>query len=242
MEQASQIGRVGRRSRNGALRRLLAGYRFHVCETAEDAERALQVRRTVYLDECGYDVPIPDEYDARSWLLLAERADTGEAVGSIRVTSRAAGPVEAEEYFRLPSTLRSADVVEISRFAILPDHRKGKALMPTVALGLFKAMLQFLRVQGVQRVVVCAKPERVWTYSWMCFQQTGVRAPYVKLGGSIHELMLLDFRYGPEVYEEHRFYDFFVDTQSPEIQMPGRAPALGVHLVRPAVADLAESA
>jgi hypothetical protein len=244
MEHATQIGRLGRSPRNGALRRLLAGYRFRVCETPEDAQRALDVRRAVYRDECGYDVPVPDEYDARSWFLLAERADTGEAVGSIRMTSRAAGSLEAEEYFRLPSSLRMPTVVEISRFAILPDHRTGKMLMPAVALGLFKglfkAMLQFLQVCGVQRAVVCAKPERVWTYAWMCFQQTGVRAPYVKLGGSVHELMILDFRYGPEIYEDHRFYDFFVGTNSPEIEMPENAPALGVHLNVPGT--LAESA
>lgn len=242
MEQLNRVGRLGRKPRNGALARLLAGYRFRVCETAEDAERALDVRRRVYVDECGYDVPIPDEYDARSWFLIAEHADTGEAVGSIRVTSRGAGPLEAEEYFRLPAALRGPRVAELSRFAILPDHRKGRALMPSVALGLFKTMLQFLQACGIERVVVCAKPERVWTYAWMCFQETGVRAPYVKLAGSVHELMVLDFRYGPEIYDQHRFYDFFVGTMSPEIHMPSGRPPLGVHLARPLAATLAESA
>jgi len=229
MEQVTQIGSLSRKFQDRALRRLLRGYRFTVCESEEQTRRALEVRRAVYLDECGYDIPVPDEYDARSWLVLAEDDATGAAVGSIRVTCRSAGPIEAEEYFRLPADLRTDGVVEISRFAILPDHRKGRALMPTVALGLFKTVVQLLIRAGTKRAVVCAKPERVWSYSWMRFQQTGVQMPYVKLGGAPHELLLCDMRYGVSVYDDHRFYDFFVASVSPEIHIPETLPVPGTH-------------
>ena len=56
---------------------LLAGYRFGICQDTPRAADALEVRRQVYVDSSGYDVPVPDEYDARSWLLLASVADTG---------------------------------------------------------------------------------------------------------------------------------------------------------------------
>src|SRR5207244_9308548 len=95
--------------------RLLRGYRFSVCEDAASVARALDVRRQVYRGACGYEVPVPDEYDGRSWLLLAEDMRTGEAVGSMRVTPRAAGPLECEEYLVLPPALRSASAVEITR-------------------------------------------------------------------------------------------------------------------------------
>ena len=79
---------------------LLQGYRFTVCSTRRDAERALEIRRRVYVDETGYDISVPDEYDGHSWILLAEDAATGQAVGTMRITSRSEGPLEAEEYFR----------------------------------------------------------------------------------------------------------------------------------------------
>src|SRR5437879_6262161 len=82
--------------------RLLRGYRFSVCEDAASVARALEVRRQVYRETCGYEVPIPDEYDGRSWLLLAEDVRTGEAVGSLRVTPRAAGRLRPEEAFAVP--------------------------------------------------------------------------------------------------------------------------------------------
>jgi len=76
---------------------LLNGYRFRVCETAEDIERALEVRRAVYNGNCGYDVPVPDEHDSRSWILLAEDMQTGKAVGTMRVTPRFGGKLELVE-------------------------------------------------------------------------------------------------------------------------------------------------
>src|SRR5262245_56126215 len=84
---------------------LLDGFRFRVCETAEDATRAIWVRRRVYRDGSGYDVPVPDDVDARSWLLIAEDVRTGAAVGTVRITPRSVGELEAEEYMHLPKRL-----------------------------------------------------------------------------------------------------------------------------------------
>src|SRR5439155_101825 len=73
---------------------LLRGYRFRVCTDRVAFESALDVRRRIYLGHCGYDVPVPDEYDPRSWLLLAEHVGSGEVVGTMRITPRSAGPHE----------------------------------------------------------------------------------------------------------------------------------------------------
>src|SRR5262245_15187049 len=97
---------------------ILEGFRFRVCENPWQAAQALEVRRQVYVEDSGYEIPIPDEYDRRSWLITAEDVSTGRIVGSIRVTPRFAGPLEAEEYFKLPAYLRTSKAFEVSRFAI----------------------------------------------------------------------------------------------------------------------------
>lgn len=208
------------RRRDGRLRGLLHGYRFRLCETAADIERALAVRRRVYGEECGYRVAIPDVYDGRSWLLLAEDARTGQAVGSLRLTPRAEGPIEAEEYFWLSPDVTRGRIVEATRFAILPEHRPGRRFLPAVALGLFKLAIRYVLSLGVDHVVVCAKPERVWTYEWIGFERTGRSAPYRKLGGASHELMVSHV--GPAIARsrDHRFWDFFMESDDPEIVMP----------------------
>src|SRR5262245_61223921 len=78
---------------------LLDGYRFRICEDPETFAAALEVRRDVYVHDFGYDVPVPDEYDDRSWLLVAETVPDGEVIGTMRITPRAFGPLESEEYF-----------------------------------------------------------------------------------------------------------------------------------------------
>jgi hypothetical protein len=206
--------------RDGRLRGLLRGYRFRLCETAADVERALAVRRRVYGEECGYDVPIPDLYDARSWHLIAEDAATGTAVGSMRLTPRSEGPIEAEEYFWLPADLTRGRIVEATRFAILPEHRTGRRFLPAVALGLFKLAIRYVVALGTDRVIVCAKPERVWTYEWIGFERTGRSAPYRKLGGAPHELLFTPVGAAISRSRDHRFWDFFIESDDAEIVMP----------------------
>lgn len=210
---------------------LLAGYRFVICQDMHRASDALDVRRRVYVDSSGYDVPVPDEYDARSWLLLASVPDSGEAVGTVRITPRAAGALEAEEYFTLPAWLRSPRVVEISRLAILPTHRKSKTFLPVVSLGLFKLVHQFLRRVEAHYMVICSRPERLWTFEWMRFRRTGLSAHYQKLADAEHELLWYDFRRRAAILEGHPFREFFVAQEYAEVLLPEHVPPLGLGAV-----------
>src|SRR5213593_4781738 len=86
MENVRQVVRSDATPDPSIFRRLLRGHRFSVCERPADVVRAIDVRRRVYNDVCGYEVPVPDQYDGRSWFLLAEHVPSGRAVGSMRVT------------------------------------------------------------------------------------------------------------------------------------------------------------
>ncbi len=216
------------RDHSAIYRHLLRGYRFLVCEDAASVSRALDVRRRVYVGGCGYDVPIPDGYDRRSWFLLAEHVRSGEAVGSMRVTPRFAGPFEAEEYTALPRSLRSPTALEITRFAIVPDHRHSRRFLPVVALGLYKLVCLFTRQLHSTDVVICAKPERSWAYQWLAFERSGLTACYTKLGNAEHELMTCDVRGGMRKHRDHRYWDFVFEIDHPEVVLPATVPLLGL--------------
>jgi hypothetical protein len=207
---------------------LLLGHAFRVCADRESVQAALDVRHAVYRSECGYSVPIPDDYDARSWFLLAEDAASGRAIGSMRLTPRSAGSLEAEEYFDLPLGPATHDSVEISRFAILRDYRHGTRFLPAVALGLFKLAGKFIERLHAEYVVICSKPERVLTYQWLRFDVVGQRRPYVKLKGAEHELMVCDVRGGPQRYRDHRYWDCFFEVHHPQILVGEPVPGLGL--------------
>jgi len=209
------------------LRGLLAGYRFSICTSAADAEAALEVRRRVYVESSGYGVPVPDEYDPRSWLLLARETATGAAVGSMRITPRE-GPLEAEEYFTLPLRLQTPHAAEISRLAILPAHRKSRTFLPIVSLGLFKLTMRFLERIDAEYMVICARPERIWTFEWMRFGRTGLTASYTKLAGAPHELLWYDFKRKERILEGHPFRGFFLDIEYDEVMLPAAVPSPGV--------------
>jgi hypothetical protein len=208
-------------------RGLLAGYRFSICSTPEAIDRAIDVRRRVYVNGNGYDVPVPDAYDPRSWFLLAEDTQTGLACGTVRLTPRSAGPLECEEYFRLPLPLRTSGSVEITRFAILPEYRKGKTFLPVVSLGLFNLVKQVIDRIDARNLVICSKPERVWTYEWMRFRRTGLTARYEKLNGGEHELLYFDLRRVASDLADHPFRPFLVGESFPESQLPAILPPLG---------------
>ena len=220
-------------SHDDIIPRLLEGYRFSVCETPDAVGRALDVRRSVYVDGVGYDVPVPDFYDARSWLLQAEEVATGTVVGSMRLTPRFAGPMELEEYFTLPKAFRSPRSVELNRFAILPAHRKGKTFLPAVSLGLFKLALRLLESMNARHMVIASKPERLWTYEWMGFRRTGHTALYGTLDSCEHELLALDVRKVGERLAGHPFEGFFCQLDFREVVLPRRLPSLGLGVDMP---------
>ena len=208
--------------------RIFEGYRFHLCQTQYDWERAIAVRRSVYHDLSHYEVAIPDAYDDRSWLLLAEDVATGTAAGTMRMTPRAMGTLEAEEYFMLPRHLRAADAAELTRFAILPEYRKGRTFLPIVSLGLFKLVRELAARSGVRHLVVCSRPERLWTYEWMRFRTTGRKARYAKLADAEHELISLDLARAFDRFQDHPFGRFFHHGRYDEIEVTSRMPRPGV--------------
>jgi hypothetical protein len=228
MRQITNVARTEERRGDGPLSDLLAGYRFEVCTDRAAFDAALDVRRRVYNDSCGYDVPIPDAYDRRSWLLIARHVESGGAVGTMRITPRSAGRLEAEEYFWLPPKLRTTRSVEVNRFAILPEHRRGQGVMPAVSFGLFKLMMNLVMNRlGAEYIVVCSTEERIWTYEWLRFQRSGIVANYTKLGNKEHELLTMDLRRRLAEHSDHRLFEFIFESEHPEVSLPESVPGLG---------------
>jgi hypothetical protein len=207
---------------------LLDGFRFRVCETAAQAASAIAVRRRVYRESSGYDVPVPDDVDPRSWLLMAEDVQTGRTVGTVRITPRSAGPLESEEYIDLPGFLATPQTIEITRLAILPEFRKTNMLIPAVSFGLFRLTYEFAMQLGAKAEVVCSKPERVLSYVLMGFQPTGTVATYTKLKGAKHELLWHDFRKAATMVENELFRRLYLGHGFPQVVTPRTVPSLGL--------------
>jgi N-acyl-L-homoserine lactone synthetase len=209
------------------LSTLLDGYRFRIADDADTFARALDVRREVYVEDFGYDVAVPDEYDSRSWLLVAEHVETGEIIGTMRIMAREFGPVECEEYFALPENVASRKVIELSRFAIVRAHRKTRTFLPVVSVGLFKLAHEFARLIGAECLVVCSKAAKIWTYQSLGFDRTGLTTSYAKLNNVEHELLALDFTTLYTDIAGNPFLELF-QMDLDEIILPTSVPSLGL--------------
>jgi len=85
-----------------------------------------------------------------------------------------------------------------------------------------------LKRVGAHYMVICAKPERVWTFEWMRFEHTGLTANYEKLNNAEHALLAYDFVRQNEILAGHPFEAFWVDYDHPQVDIPKRIPALGL--------------
>jgi len=209
---------------------MFAPYRFRVCQTDEEAVVAFEIRRQVYQEGCSYTVQIPDDIDERSWFFLAEDAASGRPIGTMRATSRAYGPFELEKYFRVPDTFRSGRAVELARFAIIPEFRRG-AGAPIVSLGLCNLVKRFLDTVGAEYMVFAAKAKQALTYSWMRFTSTGIRARYDDLGEEDHELMFGNMARAATALDRHPFKPVLDGYPFPTAIMPEVPPPLGLGTV-----------
>src|SRR5262249_28739054 len=118
---------------------------------------------------------------------------------------------------------RHPRTVEVTRFAILPHHRRSGSMMPAVSFGLFKLLINFLEQIGAERAVVCSKPERVWTYEWLSFERTGLSTPYAKLANAEHHLLTADL-HEMRGRTDHELWHFIFGMRPAEVVLPEVTP------------------
>ena len=194
---------------------LLSGFRFRLAESAGDWDTGLGLREH-RRHRC------PDAYDLRSWLLVAQDGRTGQVAGSVRITSRATGPLEAERHFPLPPRLRTPSTIEIARLATLPGHADGATFVPVVQLGLFRLVHELAARIGARHGVVRDGSDRAWLYDWLRFNRLAFPA-----STKCQMLFVLDLTRALDDADAHPFGSFFRDLSFPEIVLPRRIPAPG---------------
>lgn len=196
------------------LRTLLADYRFTVCTDEATAVKAVTVRAEVD------GATLVDEYDARSWLLLAEHATTGKAVGTLRITSRVLGRLPVEAHVALPADLASPKCFELSRLATVPLDRNTRA---AVTLGLCKLAFEFSLWMGSEHQVASADSNAARTYLTI-----GFRPVRRATSDADADLLAHDFRRAGTGLRGNPFRELFCELDLPEIILPVRTPMMGL--------------
>ena len=129
------------------------------------------------------------------------------------------------EYFTLPAP-RAARRTRLP-LRDPPGYRKGKTFLPVVSRP-FKTVQTRSRRVGAHYMVICAKPERVWTFEWIRFEHTGLTARYTKLNDAEHALLAYDFTAEKDTMSDHPLRAYWLDIVYPQVVVPKRLPALGL--------------
>lgn len=125
--------------------------------SAQELELAAKARQIAYgkhLPEFGERLATPDGDDRNpdSAVLLAFSKLDGSCIGTVRIQISQNAPLALETSFRLPGSLRSGRIAEISRLAI-PASSNGL----TLRLMLIKAAYWYCRANHVDRSFICVR-------------------------------------------------------------------------------------
>jgi N-acyl-L-homoserine lactone synthetase len=123
---------------------LFEGLTFKVAN-AHEADRALTLRRELYLDEFGCDGL--DERDATAHHLVALNADQ-IVVAAMRIIDVAHRPFDLEDFVELPALPEGRQPAEVGRFCMTKEYRRIKSSQ-LVHLGMCKLMFVFAERRGV---------------------------------------------------------------------------------------------
>lgn len=204
---------------------LFQGFQFSVCSTPEKISEVLDFRNLIYNTGAGYRISVPDDQDHYSWHLVAEDTTKKIIVGSMRLTPWAKGPLEVEAYFCLPPGLDNP--VELARFAILPDYRKGRLGIPVVSVGLFTTVWQILLRNDIKQMICASTEKLISSYELLKFERTGRKAAFPHLSNKEHELLVWDYARAVKNLPGHPLQIFFEGNFS-EISVPERMPPVGL--------------
>jgi N-acyl-L-homoserine lactone synthetase len=163
--------------------------------TGPDIERAIEIRRQVYIEELGFDLGgagPSDSLDDRAIHLLATTA-SGEAVGSLRFIDASARPFEIEAFLDLSPYISPArHPAEITRLCVIAPYRRiTRAAF--VHLAILEAVLRLARRLGVTDFVASTRSDLMAFYTYLLFE-THPEAVYhhPEIGDALHTLVCLD--------------------------------------------------
>lgn len=143
-----------------ATQRLFEGLTFKVADDSE-RERALDLRRHIYLEELGD--PGIDDFDRVAAHLIAVDRE-GLAVAALRVVGPRYRPFDLERFVRLEGVLpNDSNPAEVSRFCI-KRNRRAVHRGQVVHLGMLKLLYEFARQQHITDLLVLALPSLQMLY------------------------------------------------------------------------------
>lgn len=166
--------------------RLFEGFTFKVADAGE-RDKALNLRRELYLEEFGDDGL--DSLDDSAHHLVALNPQRN-IIAALRIVDAAHRPFDLDHFVELPYLDPARIPAEVGRFCISKDYRQVRSDQ-FVHLGVFKLLYDFASVQGITDLFTLGTYELRSLYRFICFRETDIKCRH-HIGNRVVQLMHLD--------------------------------------------------
>jgi len=166
-------------------------------------------------------VPEAKDHEPGCVVLVAESKLDGEPLGTMRIQTNRYRPLAIEASVALPAWLSGNVLAEATRLGIV-EGRAGSV----VKTMLFKALYLYCLAEGIEWVVIGARPPLERMYEGLLFNDVFPDKAYfpMKHGGNIpHRVLALEIAEADSRWRSarHPLYDLFTRTRHPDIDIRG---------------------
>ena len=208
-------------------------FTIRVARNESQLRKAVSIRQRAY----GRHVPalaellrLPEakDHEPGCVVLVAESKLDGEPLGTLRIQTNRHRPLAIEASVELPVWLAGHVLAEATRLGIV-EGRTGSV----VKTMLFKALYLYCVDQGIEWIVIAARPPLERMYEGLLFNDVFPEKTYfpMKHGGNIpHRVLALDIAEADARWRaaKHPMYDLFTRTRHPDIDVRGTEPEFNI--------------
>ena len=204
-------------------RRELLPFRVRLAETAQDIDKAVEIRAAAYsrhVPDMGDALrkPEPDDLRPDALLLIAESKLDGVVVGSLRLQPNFNRPLRIEAELALPETHAGRRLVEARRLGV-ENGTSGRMVM----VALVKAAYELCHASDIDYAIVGGRRSVAIMYRTMLFDDIlggeTVSLPYAS--NLPHSIFSMPIRDADRRWRTmgHSLYDFMARTEHPDIRI-----------------------
>jgi N-acyl amino acid synthase FeeM len=201
-------------------------FTIRVANNENQLRKAVSIRQRAY----GRHVPalaellrLPEakDHEPGCVVLVAESKLDGEPLGTLRIQTNRHRALAIEASVELPAWLGGHVLAEATRLGIV-EGRAGSV----VKTMLFKALYLYCLAEGIEWIVIAARPPLERMYEGLLFNDVFPEKTYfpMKHGGNIpHRVLALDIGEADGRWRaaKHPMYDLFTRTRHPDIDVRG---------------------
>lgn len=190
----------------------------------EDMRKAVQVRHAAYarhIPAFAQTLLLPEaaDYADDAIVLLAESKLDGTALGSTRIRTNLARPLDLEESVVLPAWLQGRRLVEATRLGV-GEGREGRL----VKMALIKACFMYCQLNGIEWSVATARSAIDRQYEQLTFVDVFPGQdpfPLSHVGNLPHRVMAFEIGTFEQRWTQahHPLLNFFFNVRHPDIDL-----------------------